>query len=46
LVKEAGGIVTNLEGQNLHPLSGGIVAANCSLHKELIPILQAESRDA
>ncbi len=41
LVEEAGGVVTDLEGERWSPFKKGIVATNGRIHKELISELKA-----
>jgi myo-inositol-1(or 4)-monophosphatase len=36
LVREAGGIVTDLEGQSARPIAGGLVAGNPAMHAWLL----------
>ena len=43
IVREAGGIVTDLEGGNAMLETGGILAANAAVSKALLPVLQTSA---
>lgn len=44
LVKEAGGIITNIEGGNWFPSYWGVIAGSKTVHPEILKILQSNYR--
>ena len=42
LVREAGGIVTDLDGDSEMIKKGNVIAANQTIHKELLPLIRAK----
>jgi myo-inositol-1(or 4)-monophosphatase len=46
LVREAGGRVTDLEGRDIDPVSGPVVASNGLLHEWLLDCLEAKGSDS
>ncbi len=45
IVEEAGGMVTNMDGTQLTPKTGSLLATNGSLHNEMLQRLKALGAD-